>query len=361
MRIIFANISYMRSYIGKTEYDIPVGAGKWVKENKDACEKWNFMNEDGYCYGFVQIRGSEFHIERLEDVSKKDETANDVLVVWCSPKDGKTVIVGWYRDAVVSRYYMNSVVSVGTGIPREFFCWAKAENCYLLPEEERTYVINRASKNAMGSGFGQSNIWYADSEYAKEEIVPKVADYIDNYSGERINRTDEFFKDTCDAKPLTEEELNLYDQLYKEQEWAELLPIGYRKFRADGDADTAAIVGAALCNLLQYKDAIKWLEKAVAIEGPKWDTTGLLACLYQQLDDFDRSTEYAMLLFDFTEMKDDVARADVYSILADNYQIKGDYEEAIKWLEKLLEIPSIDDGLRTFTMEHKKELENLSL
>lgn len=347
----------MHNYIGKTEYDIPVGAGKWVKENKDAHEKWNFLNEDGYCYGFVQMHGSEFHIERLEDVSKNDEVAKDVLVVWCSPKDGKTVIVGWYKNATVERYHQDSIVSVVTGMPRSYFCWAKAEDCYLLPEDKRTYTIDRASKEKTGSGFGQSNIWYADSDYAKEEILPQIVDYINNYNGNRINRTEEFFKDTGDTTPLSENEMELFDHYYNEQEWSELLPLGYRKYRMDEDADTAAIIGTALSNLFQYKNAILWLEKAVSIEGRMWDTVGLLTYLYQQLDDFDKSTELAKSLLDFPETKDDAVKAEVYSIIADNYQFKGDYQETIKWLDMILDLAAIEDDLRSFTKHHKKELE----
>ena len=65
------------------------------------------------------------------------DVAKDVLVVWCSPKKGKTVIVGWYRNATVYRQYFDLPVTIATGIARSFFCKAKADDCFLLPECER--------------------------------------------------------------------------------------------------------------------------------------------------------------------------------------------------------------------------------
>ena len=35
---------------------------------------------------------------------------------------------------------------------------------------------------------GQSPIWFADSEYAQNEYIPKVLEYIDSYDGEYINK-----------------------------------------------------------------------------------------------------------------------------------------------------------------------------
>lgn len=95
----------MLHYEGQTSRDItPTGAGKWVKENADAHEKWNFLNDDGICYGYVQNKG-HFHIERLEGVSSTAEDTNAVMVIWCAPiTSGKTVIVGWYDNATVYRF-----------------------------------------------------------------------------------------------------------------------------------------------------------------------------------------------------------------------------------------------------------------
>ena len=149
MKILFCNITYMNHYVGNIEEDIPHGGGAWVKKHKDAHEKWNFLNVNGNCYGFVMNKGDQFHIERMEGVSRQEAQAEDITVVWCALKpteDGtqETVIVGWYEHALVHRYYQNSFRSP-FGLDRDFFVTAKAEDCYLLPENKRTYTIGRAA------------------------------------------------------------------------------------------------------------------------------------------------------------------------------------------------------------------------
>ena len=171
MKILFCNIAYMNQYVGNIEQDIPKGGGAWVAQHKDAHEKWNFLNVNGNCYGFVMNQNDQFHIERLEGTSKQETQAEDVTVVWCARKDAdQTVIVGWYENATVYRFYQESIVTP-FGLDRHYFVKAKADDCYLLPEDYRTYPIGRAAIDGAGRGFGQSNFWYADSEYAKENHV----------------------------------------------------------------------------------------------------------------------------------------------------------------------------------------------
>mgnify|MGYP006963644125 FL=1 len=67
MYIIFCNIAYLRYYDGRVAGEIkPKTGGRWVQENEDAHEKWNFLNMDGRCYGFVRTTGEEFHIEKFD-------------------------------------------------------------------------------------------------------------------------------------------------------------------------------------------------------------------------------------------------------------------------------------------------------
>ena len=42
MRIIFCNIAYMKNYCG-IENDTPVNGGKYIAENKDGGEAYNFL------------------------------------------------------------------------------------------------------------------------------------------------------------------------------------------------------------------------------------------------------------------------------------------------------------------------------
>ena len=191
MKILFCNITYSKRYTGNIEVDYLRSKGIWVRTYMDIHEKWNFLNIDGNCYGYAMNKGNKFQIQRLEGINRKDDYAEDVLVVWCALKPSeegkpKTVIVGWYEHARVYRCYQSKLTAPG-GMVRHFFVTAKAEDCYLLPESRRTYVIDRVSSEGRGRGFGQCNMWYADSEYAKEHIVPEVAAYLEANRAWRIN------------------------------------------------------------------------------------------------------------------------------------------------------------------------------
>lgn len=186
--ILFCNISYMQKYDGDISNDKPVNGEQYIKDTGDALEKYNFyICKDNMIRGFVETKhvggyenakkGNSLHIERINKKYKNEDYIKDVTVVFCarSPSKNKTLIVGWYKNAIV---YRNRQV-FGT---RQFNIIAKAEDCTLLNEDNRTYVIPRASID--GVGFGQSNLWYANNSIEENKIALEVLDYINNYSSE---------------------------------------------------------------------------------------------------------------------------------------------------------------------------------
>ena len=349
MKVLFCNITYMNHYTGNIEADIPQGGGAWVEKHKDAHEKWNFLNVNGNCYGFVQNSYDQFHIERLEGVSTKDESAENAIVVWCALKPNEeTVIVGWYENATIYRYYQPSQ---GTpfGLQRIYFTKANADDCYLLPEEERTYVIGRAAKDGIGKGFGQNNFWYADSEYAQKNIVPDVVAYLEGQKAKRINATNDSFCAPKDlAKPLSDEEVQIADELYGDGEYAKFLPYGYRFFEHDTCGDSAYFMAISMRELHQYSKAIGWYRKTIEIEGDSWDTTSALPYLMMECDLHEDALNVAMQLLSFPEAKDAATRHEIYGILADTAFALKRIDEAISWLDKILE-ESKDDALISHT------------
>ena len=61
MRIIFCNITYLRYYDGRIAGELtPEKGGRWVKENEDAHEKWNFLHPAGL-YRFFQAFRKKKH------------------------------------------------------------------------------------------------------------------------------------------------------------------------------------------------------------------------------------------------------------------------------------------------------------
>lgn len=190
-RILFCNIAYMKHYDHYLEpNDIPMNGGSYVTINNDAGEKYNFhLYDDGYYKGFVETKyvggyGSsvylgnnykKIHIENIDKNYKKCDEIDDVLVVFCAKKEPrKSVIVGWYEHATVLRgrkYISNNAYNIYT----------KEGNAYLIPEEERNFIVPRAKFDPYRIGFGMSNLWYCNKENAKD-FKEKVINYIENFN-----------------------------------------------------------------------------------------------------------------------------------------------------------------------------------
>lgn len=149
-RVLFCNIAYLPYYDTKLDTVEPQNGGAYV------------LNEY-----------NQLHIEKIDPLAKNREYIDNVLVVFCAkPKDGHSVIVGWYKNATVYRHrpsYNGQAYNL---------CAQKGD-CVLLPEHKRTFKALRAKPD--GIGFGQSNLWYASGEKCRD-YVEKVFDYIDSYA-----------------------------------------------------------------------------------------------------------------------------------------------------------------------------------
>ena len=199
MRILFCNIAQMKYYKGIIPgIDEPRYGGAWVDRTGDAYEKYNFdpikTDRGEYCFGFFETKSTnrstsnQLHIERLEGVSAKAETAEHVLVIWCSTHhQNEPVVVGWYRDAAVYRQYQEIDVDFadGTQEVQTYNIKAPTEGCVLLPDGERNrHCWWAPRKKKTGSfGFGQANVWFAEEESA-ENYIRQLMEQIEHYTGE---------------------------------------------------------------------------------------------------------------------------------------------------------------------------------
>ncbi len=354
MSFLFCNITKMKYYKGITEQDTPFGGGSYVTKNQDAHEQWNFLNDNGYCYGFVQNRGEKFAIERINPIAKRQSKLEGVTVVWCAKNGcGDTVVVGWYENATVYREYQVSRCTPAYGFERDFFVSAKAEDCYLLSEENRTFVIGRASQDGRGRGFGQENFWYAESAYANEELIPSMLEFLESHKKDRINETEEAFSppENVDT-PLTDEEKGYAEKLFNDHEDSAFLPYGYRLYHESHSADHAYNLGEALAALCQYTKAIHWYSVVLEIEGNTWDVNSKFPYLYQQCGDYEKSIESAKALLDYDEAQNESVRDEIYGIIADGYFYSHCVEDAIAWLDKIIS-ESSDENYVEFTRNTK--------
>ena len=203
--IIFCNITYMKYYKGVIPgVDEPQNGGSHVKETGDACEAYNFEpvyfegKSAELCLGFVMMaqskknRYSQLHIEKIIgcQAARKESTAEGVTVVWCAKSDdfGGVRVVGWYENATVFRNF--ATCEFGNGYVQEFNFCANAEDCVLLPENERAlekWIVPRSGYNGYDFGFGRSNLWYAQG--AKEnprlkDFLENIIEQIENYDGD---------------------------------------------------------------------------------------------------------------------------------------------------------------------------------
>ena len=206
MKILFCNIAWMDYYKGVTKKDRPKNGGSWVKDNDDAHEAKNFQtmkfdDEDiEYCLGFFETKSTngqhrnQLHIEKIQgcELCKDEDSVDDVLVIWCAKDDcvDFTSVVGWYKHATVLRYHDN--VKMDSKYDQYYNVIAKSEDCVLLPKGVRHrralwYVPRKGKKNGPSYGFGQANVWFANTLEDNQNLnnyLRKIVGQIDGYCGE---------------------------------------------------------------------------------------------------------------------------------------------------------------------------------
>lgn len=178
MPMLFCNIGWMEHYNGIN--DDSINRGGAYNNNAIGHEVCNFSDINGTIFGYVQPVGEQIKVEKIVGIKVDKNTlyVEGVTVVWTAgPKNGGTVVVGWYKDATVFRdsqkpenriselHQQNNINSYRIKAP--------ADKAVLLPIEQRLLLIPRAVKGRIG----QSNVWYADAPESRE-IVEKVKQLI---------------------------------------------------------------------------------------------------------------------------------------------------------------------------------------
>lgn len=184
MKLFFDHLSNMKDYTGPEE-NIK-GGGRYVDEKGYGHELFNFLKDNGRCYGYTTPWGKV----NLESISKTDikEDKNGryldgVLVVFtCSNYSGKRVIAGFYQNARVYAEAVSSRLYKDESINYNLIC--RAEDAILIPRENRIMEIPYSKSSDVKGGHGQSNLWYAQN--IDDSIVNELLQYIENV---RANKT----------------------------------------------------------------------------------------------------------------------------------------------------------------------------
>ena len=182
--MLFCRIGWMKWYRGRSEQDRIHGGGSYVDDYGYGHEIYNFLPDDqDNLYGFVEV-GGDLSLHRLGDEWYQPSVSN-VQVVWCStPSYGLGMyIVGWYRNATVFRASQQCPPQLigKRPLPRVDDKWTyraigKQSESVLLPEDERTFVVPRATPTS--GGFGRKNIWYAGFTSDNMDFRRRVLNYI---------------------------------------------------------------------------------------------------------------------------------------------------------------------------------------
>ncbi len=188
----------MEFYKGQSASDQIQGGGSYVENEGMGHEVCNFEPHRGMVYGYVQppkAKGQPGEGQiKIERISKNEEDfISDMLVVWTATRpEGGTVIVGWYKNATVYRYYQEfknvPEVHKKNGL-KGYRIKAKTKDAVLLAIDERTFEIPRKTKG----GMGQANIWYADAPESKallKEVLKFIAGNRKKVNAKRSRKTD---------------------------------------------------------------------------------------------------------------------------------------------------------------------------
>ena len=229
-RVVFCEVAWMKYYNGISDDDKPMNGGKYIKENGEGGEIFNFAPYNHKCYGYVMHYGNELHIERYDRALAKFEEVDGMTVIWVASDGESSKIVGWYENATMYRYWQ---AFWDDGQCYDYNFIADEKDCYLIDDDKRTFIIPRAPIAGAGRGMGQSQVWYADSAYAQDEFIPKVMTYLDS------------IRDTCKPFYLLLEDLEVRAE-DKGQTTEQLLAEAVVKFQEDFVLDAMGLVNLAL-------------------------------------------------------------------------------------------------------------------
>ncbi len=179
--IVFFRTGWMKHYEG-LDGDPIKGGGAYVDKHGTGFEVFNFRPYRGKNYGFVKASGKNelIDVSRIGAVAGAD-FVEGVTVVWTARHpQGGVRIVGTYRDATVYRNYQEPPEGARRTITQEkwqtgYYVTAPSEACVLLPEDDRLFAVPTGK-----GGFGQSNVWYADSDRG-QAFRAKALEYMKTY------------------------------------------------------------------------------------------------------------------------------------------------------------------------------------
>lgn len=179
--LVFINIGWMKEYKGP-DNDPTIGGHGYLKDHDFGHEAWNFAPTRGRYYGYIP-RSARINLKRL-GASAKDVSLQGVTVVWVArnPRDKKTKVIGWYRNATIHKDYDQIEIKRSRNTAISYQIEAPSEQGVLLLPDQRLEPVPTAK--AKGS-LGQSPVWYGNEEFNKR-IRKYIQSHIDGNAVRKI-------------------------------------------------------------------------------------------------------------------------------------------------------------------------------
>ena len=168
VRMVLFNIGWMTHYRGSRRADRIVNGGDYVVQHETGGEVENFLPRSGRHRGYVQLPGSTLKLEHLGGSADAPFVDGTTVVFSATRPGGGGYVVGWYRNARVWREYQPQR-------PHGYIAEANADDCTLLPVDERVFLVPRARGGYFG--LGQSNVRYLHAANA-QPFVRRLRQYI---------------------------------------------------------------------------------------------------------------------------------------------------------------------------------------
>ena len=177
MDILILNIPFCNKYNG-IEDNFLNTYDKFFKEKKGAFpEFYNFQDYNGNCYGYVSAKEGIVNLSEINFKNNEDLLFEKILILWVSKNDKNNnyKLIGWYKNAQVFKYLQKKISFPSVGRDLYFNTKASSKDCFLLPLEDRNFLINLNFEN-------NCNILLKD-----EKDLSNVLEFINSYKKERFN------------------------------------------------------------------------------------------------------------------------------------------------------------------------------
>jgi tetratricopeptide (TPR) repeat protein len=355
MNVLFCNIAWMKLYDGFSDDDKPKNGGSYVKENEYGHECFNFQDYNGKCYGFVMLNGDMALELHFKEAKKHSAFLKDVLVIWVATNDAnETRIVGWYKNATVYREQQSLHAFTHENFDLFYSIEALAKDSHLLPEEARSFPIQRAAQAGTGTGMGRSNVWYAKSSFAQTVLIPKVIEYINNYNGKFANVvfTDAMLNKVIDERYKINDYQKLYEKGIKSYEYQDyLLALEFfntaRIIKETPEVDL--YIANSLISLRCFDKVIPMFEKIIQSDENNVDAARNLLFCYDYIGNREKSIEYCKILLELLGDSEEGINEKIFisCVMFDIYVSLRDEKNASVMIDKFSSYFNDDKGKET--------------